>query len=465
MRRDDLPAPNFAVRDPEIPVVLEASAGKELTIGEVIGDDYAHLMQLRMEVAVSNQEDRAMYLCPECFVPLSLLCRKENRRFWFKHTLEDGRCSAITRGELTQEEINARKYNGAKESFLHRQMKQWLVDSLHASGRFTDIAQERRWAGPVTGEWRRPDVSARLGDLKVAFEVQLSTTFLDVIAQRRRFYLQERGLLLWVFAKFEEDGRRLTVEDVFYNNNQNAFIVSESTRDASRAAGKFLLDCVWAEPGYWDAEPRLEHRRVSFDELTLDVGRQQAFYFDYARARALRTADEEAERASWPGRFEQWWLDVAARHTSLYDQEDAVRDFPQCVPKDWNDWGMLSLTPLRFYGEDKRLPVQILDCFYSAKHGKPVGINRKHFIEIAHYLVQSHPQYLLWFRKALRVYDRGAMLKEQDKTGNWQKRVRAYVQDMRADPDKYAADQQHEQLFQFLFPELSPLPACPGQAD
>src|SRR3954471_12346466 len=142
MRRDELlPAETFAVVDPEIPVVLEAATGKELPIAKVIGADFDRLMQLRMDVATSNQEDRAMYLCPECFVPLALLCRKEHRRFWFKHNLEDGRCSAVTRGELSQEEINARKYNGAKESFLHRQMKQWLVESLHASGSFTDIAQ------------------------------------------------------------------------------------------------------------------------------------------------------------------------------------------------------------------------------------------------------------------------------------------------------------------------------------
>ena len=138
-----------------------------------------------------------------------------------------------------------------------------------------------------------------------------------------------------------------------------------------------------------------------------------------------------------------------------------MHDFPNCVPRDWDDWGMVSLTPLRFYGEELRLPVSMLDCFYSAKLGRPIGINRKHFIEVAHYLAESYPHYLLWFRRALKVYDRAALLKEQDKKGNWAKRVRAYVQDMREDPEKYAADQQHQLLFEFLFPELLPLPLMP----
>lgn len=442
-------------------MVLESATGREHSAAMVIGRDVDRLMRLRMAVATSNHEDRAMYLCPECFVPLSIVREKDYRAFWFKHTLEDGRCSIVTRGELSQAEINARKYNGAKESFAHREMKQWLVESLQASGMFTDIAQERRWNGPVSGTWRRPDVSATFGGIRVAFEVQLSTTFLGVIAERRSFYLREGGLLFWVFAQFEEDGRRLTQDDVFYNNNQNAFIVSKATRDASVEAEKFILECAWVEPGYWNAGPKLHRGRVSFEELTLDLIRQQAYYFDYAGSVLQRATDERTERASWPGRFERWWLEIAGSHSSLHDQEYALRGFPENAPLDWNDWGMLSLTPLRFYGDSLRFPTAMLDCFYSVKHGRPIGINRRHLIEIAHYLAESYPQYLLWFRKALHVYKRGDLLIEQDKSGSWRRRVTAYRREMKTNPDKYAADQRHQQLFEFLFPELEDLPSDP----
>lgn len=205
---------------------------------------------------------------------------------------------------------------------------------------------------------------------------------------------------------------------------------------------------------------------MPFTDLTLDTDKQQAFYFDYAGVRAARLAEEAEERASWPKQFEDWWLTVASRHASLHDQEEEVYDFPQCAPINWNDWGMFTETPLRFYGEERalRLPVAILDCFYSAKHGLPVGLKRKQFIEVAHYLAASYPHYLLWFRRALQVYDRAALLKAQDKSGNWAKRVKAYVQDMRIDPEKYAADQKHQLLFEFLFPELQPLPLWPNEA-
>lgn len=84
-------------------------------------------------------------------MPTYLVCRPEGQKLFFRHTLEDGRCSAITRGELSREEIDARKYNGAKESWLHREMKQWIVQCMKADGRFSNIEVERPWHGALTG--------------------------------------------------------------------------------------------------------------------------------------------------------------------------------------------------------------------------------------------------------------------------------------------------------------------------
>lgn len=456
----DIQPQSLAVARPEVSTILESASGLEYSVQNVIGSDYNLLLQLRLSVKTSILEGEPQYLCAECFTPVYLCCRRSTRRFFFRHTIEDGRCGASTRGELTHEEIQARKYNGAKESLLHRQMKQWLVESLIASGQFTDIKQESRWKGMVTGKWRQPDVSALYHGQRVAFEVQLSTTFLDVIALRRLFYLKEGGLLFWVFAKFEEFSRRLTMDDVFFNNNQNAFLVSGLTRDASFAAGDFLLDCVWAiPPDYLSTdEPLLQRQRVSFRELTLDPLKQQAYFFDYASACSERETEYEAERASWPGEFERWWIELADRCESLYDQEDEAADFPNNAPRHWGDGGMMKETPLRFYGHDLRIPAGVLDAFYSVKYGRPIGVNRKHFIEVAHWFVPAYPRYLLWFRKALKVWIRGPLLTDQDKSGKWAKRVNEYKTEIQNNPEKYGVDQKHQRLLEWLFPELVPLP-------
>lgn len=449
---------NFGVSNPAIRRVLDAESGGEVDVDELLGTDEASVMELRFDVKKAILDDRAKYLCPECFVPVSLIARKEARRFYFRHLVEKGNCSAITRGELSQADINARKYNGAKESFLHREMKQWIVDSLQANGKFTSIAKEARWTGSITGNWRRPDVSAMYGDLRVAFEVQLSTTFLDVIAERWRFYQREGGLLFWVFARFDDDGRRLTQDDVFFNNNQNVFIVSKSTRDASILAGDFFLDCVWSEPDFAHVGPRLQRKRVSFSELTLDLIHQQAYYFDYKGKIASFAADYLQEQKSWPKQFEKWWLEIADRKTSQYDQEDDLRSFPKNVPTHWNDWGMLANSPLRPYVQGKHLPIPMINAFYAAKYGRPIGIRRHHFIEVAHYLAQSYPEYLRWFRRALEVYAKGTLIEQQDVSGKWKARKLAYMPLLHARDERYEPDVSHQQLFEWLFPELMPLP-------
>ncbi|MDH8399264.1 hypothetical protein QIG82_27740, partial [Klebsiella pneumoniae] len=54
------------------------------------------------------------------------------------------------------------------------------------------IVQETRWratSDPKT--WRQPDVQAAREGQRFAFEVQLSTTFLGVVVERRIFYREE----------------------------------------------------------------------------------------------------------------------------------------------------------------------------------------------------------------------------------------------------------------------------------
>lgn len=89
--------------------------------------------------------------------------------FHFRHGLEDGRCPARTRGGLSQEEIDAHKYNVANESELHRQMKEWIAQCLRADSQFSDVAVEARWRSALTGEWRKPDVRAKFRGTPVEF--------------------------------------------------------------------------------------------------------------------------------------------------------------------------------------------------------------------------------------------------------------------------------------------------------
>ncbi|WP_440136203.1 hypothetical protein, partial [Escherichia coli] len=74
-------------------------------------------------------------MCSICQGPVFLRGALGDRRFSFAHIQEDGTCPAVTRGSSTLGEMDARKYNGAKESDAHKETKQFIMDSLIADPR------------------------------------------------------------------------------------------------------------------------------------------------------------------------------------------------------------------------------------------------------------------------------------------------------------------------------------------
>ena len=433
------------VPTPEITEVLDLQSGQHHSVSEVIGRDYDEVMQLRTAIKDAQKQDAPLYACSICSVPVSLLKSPQRGRFFFRHLIEDGRCSAVTRGELSREEINARKYNGAKESVLHIRTKNWVAESLRADPSFSRVEIESTWKGALTGKWRRPDVRAIYTrpedgvEIPIAFEVQLSTTYLDVIVERRRFYKDEGGLLFWIFSDFNEEGRRLTQDDVFFNNNQNAFIINAASAVASISDAQFKLTCVWAEPAAQSLA--LQRKLVGFHELTLNTATQQAYYFDfYGGKAALRTA-MLANSAPLRDSFEATWIALTTSDGNFSEAwTKAHRQFrTRGVP----------LPP-----RPRDLHPTLLDALYSAKHGQVIGWRFTKFIEVAHRIAGGHRSYLQIFRKALQIYDRGGQLKAEDRTGKWALRVKKYRAAIKAGDPDFAPEEKYDELLAFLFPEL-----------
>ncbi len=441
-----MPGQALWLENPEVKEVMDTETGAYLPIAAVMGSDYERLMQLRMEVRTRVQKSDPLYRCSLCGVAVYICRAKESFKFFFRHQHEDGSCPAHTRGGLSQDEIDARKYNGAKESKFHRRMKDWVCQCLALDGRFEEIAQEPTWKGVLTGAHRRPDVRAVYNGLPIAFEIQLSTTHLNVIAARRDFYQQEGGLLVWLFAEFDADHRRMTDDDVFYNNNLNAFVLNTKTVEASVEAGELRLECVWALPSQGSSHSGLHRSVVAFHELTLDPSAQQAYYFDYAAAkRELQARATEAEARQLREDFERW-MGV----TGYYGPNSAEH---------WREFRVrferfgIHLPP---YGN--QVDRELLTDLYSAKNNRPWGQGQKHLVEVAHRVANTEKNHLTWFMHAVRYYERAESMKAEGKPGLWQKRLDELRAEYRSTPDLFKPERGAQALVEFLFPELLPLP-------
>ncbi|WP_291081867.1 DUF6035 family protein [Hydrogenophaga sp.] len=423
---------------------MDTDSGDHLRTEVVLGNDFASLVQLRMDVQTAMNEERPLYRCAICMVPVYICRNMTQTRFFFRHRGEDGNCPAITRGELPQDEIDARRYNGAKESRQHLQMKAWVAECLAADSRFSDIQTEKRWNGAFTGEWRKPDVQATFNGIPVAFEIQLSTTFLNVIVGRRQFYLKEGGLLFWIFASFDNEHRRMTDEDVYYNNNQNAFIVNANTVKTSLEQERFFLDCAWSVPTVDGSNSALHRKVVAFDELTLDPATQRAFYFDYDGHRdGLRSA-KVSEAEVLRDEVEAWWdvrYETDSPHSAWLSFAARLRKLGLEVPYGYNEIDAFGISAL-----------------YSAKHNRPYGQGKKRLVEVAHSVATGSKGHLIWFMHAVRYYDREASMAAEGTPGAWVKKYEQCKREYRNDMEPFTPIRKSQALIEYLFPELMPLP-------
>lgn len=450
-----------AVAKPAIGEVVDRDTGEFIdAVGWIEGHLYAELSEKRVGIIERMNASDPLVVCADCFVPVYVVSRPEDRIFFFKHIREDGSCPARTRSQLTADEITARKYHGLRESKPHRDIKALIERSLKADGRFSNVRAETIWRSKVDPDrYRRPDVQATaIGDLRLAFEVQLSTTFLSVVAGRRAFYRAEGALLVWVFGSFDPAYRRLTTDDLLFSNNSNVFVVDEETALRSEASGRLHLRC-------FHRAPKIERGQivddwheavVAFDTLISDLESQRLFVFDYATAEQTLRAElaefEERQRATkifieQQDLFEFWLVHGAGFTHRPENRATWIR-----LRQRFQEHHGIELPEWPDLDDEIRA---MLNAFYSLRTGEPVGWRYKHLIEVAHNIAEYHPALLSAFGFAVKAFGRSTMLTDQDGKGRWRARLENFASALNARNPHFMPDAYGMPLMRFLFPEIA----------
>jgi competence CoiA-like predicted nuclease len=279
-----------ASRHPTVPEVMDMETGKIFPVSAIFSKaDHTHHQQRMADEMARIRGMTVRYHCPLCHEPLAIRAHLD-RTFYFRHPNDPkAQCPYRYEHNLTHDQINAIKYDGARESQRHRQIKQMLENSLNACKDVKpgSVFQEKiikAWDGDWK-RWRIPDVQAEIKGKLFVFEIQLSTTFLTVIAGRREFYQKQGGMLLWIFdeAFLNEEEMRFTERDVFYNNNSNLFYLTAETVQHSKDTGECRIKCRWEVPTLIGEEIKTiwQEKEISLTELTFDQEKQRAYYFDY----------------------------------------------------------------------------------------------------------------------------------------------------------------------------------------
>jgi len=440
--------PVAVVDDPQIEEVLDVESNEIVPSGHFLQHNPRIISELRVELRHAARRGKPRVLCPLCHTSVVPSSSKLGNHFFKHYSKADARsCPYNNLKTLSRKQQDALRYNGLKEGARHKRMKDLVVKSLQNDPLFDQgrIDRERRWKGTQNPQsWRQPDVRAWKGELSIAFEIQLSSTYIDVIVDRREFYLAEGGLLFWLFENAREINPRQYQEDIFYNNNDNLFIVDEETCELSKERSAFMLRCRYLVPENVDGkiQERWEERIVSFHDLVVDTGKQIAFYYDTRSA--LDKAKEEAKQQNdeqLRRRFEAFWLGKKVQHVAAADieylylrQQLAERGIR--VPEKYTENHFTAL----------------LNILYSGKHGSCVGYSYEKFVQVAHIAHDKYPGYLRYFTAIVQHHDTRKRLLEEDATGKWKER-RKKIWEMIRDNDPYVAPNiEHGQLVSLLFP-------------
>lgn len=432
----DRNAPAKVVSRPAITEVRNLKSGTVLDAKRLIeGLRYDRLIRLRTSLKEARLRGRARLGCAICSVPVYIVASAE-KAFFFRHEIENGSCPAVTRSGLSHEDIRAMKYKGAQESDAHRRLKSMIVRSLQADSRFEAVQVEATWKGigDMAG-LRRPDVQARYNQTRIAFEAQISTTFLDVVLARKQFYRREGGLLVWVLPHFEPHSRRLMIDDVLFNNNSNVLVVDHATVSASTEARRLMVRCWYRHP-FFDGDGiiwKWGNKIAGWEELHLDLIGQRSFLVDC----------EGEERTMQDDALRQELIDLVVTASVDGERWRAVRA----------RFAARAMSLGGEYGPDAILR-DVVRGIISARVGKPVGYDFRLLIEVAHRLFEQRKSALPAFGYALRAAKNDALLKEQDGTGKWARKAAIVREGMRGGDPSYQLEPAIAAIVSFLFPEL-----------
>jgi len=234
-----------------IETILNLHTGELLEADDVFKDAKQQedvIFRFRTELQTQFEKDEKIYVCIFCKQSVGIRGKKDKSDFYFAHNYNSEDCIIKTGSALTFEEIRCIKYNGVKESEEHHLIKNQIAYALEHDPLVTKVETERVFKDlSISKNWKKPDVLATLPDKKIAFELQLSTTFLSVIVSRTIFY-KERGVyLIWIFPTFSLDAdlQKFTQKDVYYTNAFNVYVFDQEAAKLSDAEQKLMLKCFF----------------------------------------------------------------------------------------------------------------------------------------------------------------------------------------------------------------------------
>lgn len=271
-------------RDSKDSKAEEKSSADFFTQSEDVLYDYRHRIK----------RGQLHYYCGYCGEELKICGGGETKqRLHFRHKNQDKnrQCIYIDENHPTRREIEKYKYGNKEESAQHKYIKNTIAALLEQKGFNVYIEQwiknEQEPRHP-----RRPDIRAISPDrnIDMVIEVQLTTTFVDVILDRNDFYRDRNMYILWVFYDLKNN---FTQKDVLYDDGgyENLFLFDEEAKETSIRNNDLYFKCLYkkyycdSETGAIKRESDFTCELIKFDDLKFDKKINVIYYYSPIEAK------------------------------------------------------------------------------------------------------------------------------------------------------------------------------------
>jgi len=435
--------------------LLDLDTGEQKKANDILGLPEKTLFDLRRELKSNllnssiESNNSAGLACALCYQPVYLIGKK-SQEMYFRHGFESGDCPIKTGAKYTYDEIERMKYNGAKESMRHKEIKVAIANVLYRDPQCNNVEVEKtiKTSG-LSKEFRRPDISASFADKRLVFEIQLSTTFLDVVISREEFYKDEKVFIMWVFDGFSQDGTRFTEKDIYYANKCNAFVITDESRALSNETGRLHIVCHYKLPYIkkYDIDHSWKNEIITFDDLTFDTESYKVYYFDY---------DTEIEKLESALEFR--WLRESFESFWLSDDKLPAAEEGR-LSRDWGytfiDFDLVEKDTLN----DGYLPLelkQVLNALYSLKYRKLIGYAypSNPWLQLSNLMLTSRCGFAGIYNHALHAYGIADDVARADSRSTYRSKITKIKQGIQRGDKKYQQNTSYRKLFKALFPEL-----------
>jgi competence CoiA-like predicted nuclease len=404
--------------------IIVTQTGEVIKASEFFTKDEGEIFKQREKLQLAIQNKEKLWICPVCGDYIKIKGKWDGAvSVHFSHPSNNKPCPLKEKNRFTKDELLRYRYNGQKEGERHKYLKELIASKLRSDSRFSEPLVEKRLNG-TSDEWRQPDVSTVFEGKTMAFEIQLSTTFLNVIAERKSFYKKNGVYLIWIFDKYHSsvENMRFTEKDIFFPNHHNAFSI-----DNNDTGLEFNLICGYEVPVIKQGkiERKFTTKKVGFNDLSFD-DEYNSYYFNYdaeKRRVEMTLFLNQIERTTDQGQMKEVCIS--------YD------DMFKAYGADSNDHRLRALTT----------------CILSIKLKRVVGYGHKKVIEILHIFLQSDQDkdehYGQYIFNAIKGYGTKDFILVEDESEKFRKKATKY------DKQKFPVCRKYDSFLKALFTELA----------